>query len=338
MSRGTVSASAVARGLAFLAVLLVVVSSPASAATPARPGFDTNARVSPDGRWIIFDRYFSSANRYSPPLLSLRIVDPEGRAERELVPLSEVSIDAKWTAGNLLHVAPARETPFLMNPEDGTRIGPAVPASAFSPDGRWIAYAKEGELWVSSPDGSNARRVAVASGWIYVGDFSPDSTRLTYSFSLTGETDASEIVAVDGTGRVRLKEAPVIGSGAWAPDSSAVVLMAQNDTGRYRPPMIYVASADGTSVRRLVEGYADLTGVVPPRELDRLRAAGPDSPGGSLLPDARPPRRKRPASGHAGGKRDLAERRPADADKRVAASASGRGSSRSTSFGTPSSG
>ena len=45
----------------------------------------------------------------------------------------------------------------------------------------------------------------------------------------------------------------MVGPGVWAPDSSSVVFVAQNDTGRYRPPQIYVASADGES-RRLVQG------------------------------------------------------------------------------------
>jgi Tol biopolymer transport system component len=241
--------------LAFLAVLFAVVALPASASTPARPGFDTDAQISPNGRWIAFDRYFAT-NRYEHPPHSLRIVDSEGRTERELVP-EGTALQAKWTAGNLLHVTRGQDT-FLLNPEDGSRVGPAIPASAFSPDGRWIAYVSGTELWVSSPDGSNARRVAVAPSYVSVGAFSPDSTRLTYvsAGGLSGEGDSSEIVAVDGTGRVYLKEAPVIAPGNWAPDGRSVVFMAQNDNGRYRPPQIYVASADGTRVRRLVQTFA----------------------------------------------------------------------------------
>jgi Tol biopolymer transport system component len=240
--------------IAFVVVLLAVLASPASGSTPVRPGFDTAPRISPNSRWIVFDRYFASGNRYTPALHSLRIVDSGGRSERELLPLTEVTFEAKWTPGNLIHVRRGEET-FLVDPEDGRRIGPAAPASAFSPDGRWIAYVVERELWVSSPDGSNARRVAVGSSWIGAGAFSPDSSRLTYVAGALAR-NSSEIVAVDGTGRVRLREAPVVGPGVWAPDGSLVVFMAQNDTGRYRPPMIYVARADGTGVRRLVEGYA----------------------------------------------------------------------------------
>lgn len=241
--------------LALLAASLVVLTTSASASITARPGFDAAPRISPNGRWILFDRYFASGNRYSPALQSLRIVDSDGRTERELIPVTQGPIDVKWTPGNLIHVTRGQEA-FLVRPEDGTRAGPANSAAAFSPDGRWIAYVTERELWVSSPDGSNPRRVASASSWISVGAFSPDSTRISYARAVSRDMEVSEIVAIDGTGRVSLREAPVAAPGVWAPDSSSVVFVAQNDSGRYRPPKIYVARVDGSSVRRLVEGFA----------------------------------------------------------------------------------
>jgi Tol biopolymer transport system component len=241
--------------LALLAAALVVLIPSASASITARPGFDAAPRISPDERWILFDRYFASGNRYSPPLHSLRIVDSKGRTERELLPVTEGLIEAKWTPDNLIHVTSGHNV-FLLSPEDGTRVGPAHPAAAFSPDGRWIAYVTERELWVSSPDGSNARVVATASSWISVGAFSPDSTRLSYVRPASPELGVSEIVRIDGTGRVSLREAPVVGAGVWAPDSSSVVFVVQNATNRYRPPKIHVARADGSSARQLVEGFA----------------------------------------------------------------------------------
>ena len=72
--------------LTLLAASLVVLTTSASASVTARPGFDTGPRISPNERWILFDRYFASGSRYSPPVHSLRIVDSEGRTERELLP------------------------------------------------------------------------------------------------------------------------------------------------------------------------------------------------------------------------------------------------------------
>jgi hypothetical protein len=243
-----------ALGGVVLAVLLCVPAT--SASPPARAGFDAGARISPNGRWIVFQRYFAPGNRYAPPTQALRIVDSEGRAERELLPETAGLIDAKWTPDNLVHVTRGQET-FLMRPEDGAVVGPALPAAAYSPDGRWIAFVRGSrELWVSVPDGSNARRVALAPSWVGAGSFSPDSLHLTYVAGLGVGGEASEIVGVDGSGTVRLREAPVAGPGVWSPDSRSVVFTAQNDNGRYRPPNIYVASADGSSVRRLVDGFA----------------------------------------------------------------------------------
>jgi hypothetical protein len=235
---------------------VVLVASTASASTTGRPGFDAGARISPNGRWIVFERYYAPGNRYVPPPQALRIVDSEGRMERELLPTTSASISAKWTPDNLIHVSRGEET-FLLRPEDGSPVGPAPPASAFSPDGRWIAFVRGArELWVSAPDGSNAHRVALAPSWIGAGEFSPDSQRLTYVAGLGVGKEASDIVGIDGTGQVRLKEAPVSGPGVWSPDSRSVVFTAQNDSTRYRPPNIYVASADGSNVRRLVDGFA----------------------------------------------------------------------------------
>jgi hypothetical protein len=238
------------------ALALAIVATPASASPQARPGSDFNARISPNGRWILVDRYFTPGNRYAPPSHSLRIVDSEGRRERELVSETVEVVDAKWTPGNLIHVTRGQEA-FLLSPEEGTNLGPAPPAAAFSPDGRWIAFVRgSGELWISAPDGSNAHPVALAPSWVGAGAFSPDSLRLTYVAGLGVGQEASEIVGVDGSGTVRLRQAPVVGPGVWSPDSRLVVFTAQNDNRRYRPPNIYVASVDGSSVHRLVHGFA----------------------------------------------------------------------------------
>src|SRR4029077_320746 len=114
----------------------------------------------------------------------------------------------------------------------------SVAPRAWSPDGNWIAYVDDRVLYVARPDGSQARPVASAPelGWIGIGEFSPDSTRLTYVVGLLDPPDRSEVVRIDGTDRHVLHAAPVVASGEWSPDGASVVLMAQNDTGHYRPP------------------------------------------------------------------------------------------------------
>jgi dipeptidyl aminopeptidase/acylaminoacyl peptidase len=53
-----------------------------------------------------------------------------------------------------------------------------------------------------------------------------------------------------------LRQAAVVSTGNWSPDGDAVVLMAQNDGDRYRPPRVYVVSADGSSTHAIAPGYA----------------------------------------------------------------------------------
>jgi Tol biopolymer transport system component len=115
-------------------------------------------------------------------------------------------------------------------------------------------------LFDSAPDGSSARRVVLAPrfGWINVGEFSPDSSRLTFATGAHGRS-RSEVVRVDGTDRRLLKEAPVAAPGDWGPTGDAVVLTAQGDPAgpnRYDPPRSYVFEADGSSSRRLAPGFA----------------------------------------------------------------------------------
>jgi hypothetical protein len=66
----------------------------------------------------------------------------------------------------------------------------------------------------------------------------------------------SEVVRIDGTERHLIRQAPVVSTGKWSPDGEAVVLMAQNDAGRYRPPRVYVVSADGSSTHAIAPGYS----------------------------------------------------------------------------------
>ena len=144
---------------------------------------------------------------------SLRIVDADGTRERQLIPpTTEILVGPGGRPTTSSGSRTAAETFLVRARRTGSVVGPALPASASSPDGRWIAYTRGArELWVSSPDGSGARLVASVPNWIATGAFSPDSTRLSYAAGLGISSSASEIVGVDGTGRVRLHEAPVVG-------------------------------------------------------------------------------------------------------------------------------
>jgi hypothetical protein len=303
-------------------VVLVVIGVAHAASPPVQPGFDGSAKVSPNGDWLLFQRFYGSGSRYTQPDTTLRIARADGSAERELVGRRLwVSLQALWTPDNLVEVVLSQSdgtfATTLRRPEDGTIVRqlPVFPA-AWSPDGNWMAYVQDRGLYVAHPDGSQARQLGTAPerGWIGAGEFSPDSTRLTYlvGLGLPSAQIRSEVVRIDGMDRHLLRQAAVVSTGNWSPDGDAVVLMAQNDAGRYRPPRAYVVSADGSSAHAIAPGYSsnpdwsprgdwityvrqtstrsrDLYDImiVRPNGTDRRKVVRTDGAGGTWLADGR---------------------------------------------------
>jgi RTX calcium-binding nonapeptide repeat (4 copies)/WD40-like Beta Propeller Repeat len=256
----------VPRLAALIALAVFVVIGIAHAASPpVQPGFDGSPKVSPNGDWLLFQRFYGGGSRYTPPDTTLRIARADGTAERELVG-RRVSLIALWTPDNLVEVILSQQDgtflTTLRRPEDGAVVRQLpVAATAWSPDGNWIVYVQDRGLYVAHPDGSEARFLATAPerGWVGAGEFSPDSTRLSYVVGqgIPNALIRSEVVRIDGTERHLLRQAPVISPGKWSPEGDALVLMAQNDAGHYRPPRVYTVSADGSSTRAIAPGHAE---------------------------------------------------------------------------------
>jgi WD40-like Beta Propeller Repeat len=237
-----------------------------AASPPVQPGYDTAPQVSPNGSWMLFQRLYGGS-RYSAPDTTLHIARADGTADRELVGRRIWgSLNALWTPDNLVEVILSQQDGTLLTTlrrlEDGAVVRQLpVAATAWSLDGNWVAYVQDRGLYVAQPDGSHARLVGTAPelGTIGSGEFSPDSTHLTYAVHPATGPARSEVVRIDGTGRIVLKEALVVSPGEWSPDGSAVVLMAQGDPGRpnrYDPPRTYVIGADGSNPHRIAPGFS----------------------------------------------------------------------------------
>ena len=114
----------------------------------------------------------------------------------------------------------------------------------------------------TSPGRTGRRRARLLEprpSWVRSDRESSRPTRhsLTYIVHPSARPTRSEVVRIDGTDRHVLREAPVVAPGKWSPDGSAVALMAQNDTGHYRPPRTWVMNPDGTSPHTIAPGFVE---------------------------------------------------------------------------------
>jgi Tol biopolymer transport system component len=128
---------------------------------------------------------------------------------------------------------------------------------SWSPDGKWIVYARaprlpnqhlgEDDLWIVPVDGSApARRITDFRGdehWIR---WSPVDDRIAFKAEHEGNSDIW-LVSPDGTGLVQLTHARVgEGHPAWSPDGKTIAYVSGGPTTE-----IHLMAADGTYVRQI---------------------------------------------------------------------------------------
>ena len=126
-------------------------------------------------------------------------------------------------------------------------------SAAWSPDGRWIAYSRNG-LWLMRPDGAQRHRLVPG-----VADFawSPDGRR----FAITGHSRRRGyrigFVHADGRGLkwLRLNVSPALGSSpSWSPDGRRVAFPARLRGDSSESVQLWVVGGNGSGLRRLTAG------------------------------------------------------------------------------------
>ena len=138
----------------------------------------------------------------------------------------------------------------LLEPGDGP--------FSWSPDGRNIAFARNGHVYVTNADGSGVRRLTSrprprpGGSWVvFAGAWSPDGRKIAFVTKRDGNWEVY-VMNPDGSGKRNLTRNPgndgPRGWGvAWSPDGRKIAFVSDRD-GTYD---VYVMSADGSGQRRL---------------------------------------------------------------------------------------
>jgi serine/threonine protein kinase len=121
-----------------------------------------------------------------------------------------------------------------------------------SPDGKRVAYVTQpdvsrAELWVSDADGSNKIRITSSKYALSVGDWSPDSTQLTFTHTVR-DADENLVVNADGS---QLRQLPhSLGNSesmAWARTGKDLYVTGNQHRQNPLPLQTWRLSPDGSS-------------------------------------------------------------------------------------------
>jgi Tol biopolymer transport system component len=184
---------------------------------------DYTGSFSPDGKMIVFERFFSTSRR---------------------------GVDT--------HPVPKRAVLLLMR-ADGSRKRVLRHAGArfehdasFSADGRSIVLVRDERIHVMRADGTGARRVRRDLLDQACPRFSPEGRRISFWRGRTAKSGAYFVMDAGGTDLRRIVavgDEPAWGCPSWFPDGRRVVFA--------KGYHLYAASVDGTGVKRITRGRLD---------------------------------------------------------------------------------
>jgi Tol biopolymer transport system component len=212
---------------------------------------------SPDGQRIAFTD-FGDGTGYD-----IYVVDVDGNHLTKLTRLAVGSESTIAWSPDSSRIALSNGTLFVLDATSGaiTNSQPAVGLPQWSPDGRWIAFFRDQQIFVMPLDGGDVRQITdgnvdAASGF----NWSPDSahiTYVTYEERLEGPPRKPQpityywvvVAEVEGSGSMSLPEGTM--AAKWSPNGQ--YLLARFDHGRLmlfpidgRESIDLHASADAT--------------------------------------------------------------------------------------------
>ncbi|MHB8654116.1 MAG: protein kinase domain-containing protein [Terriglobia bacterium] len=133
-----------------------------------------------------------------------------------------------------------------------------------SPDGKRVMYVKilgsgKTEIWVSDLDGGNKLKLA-SSGTLGTGDWSLDSSRITFFDNTEGESKGY-IVGVDGRGLRQIER--IEGSLRWTAFSADGKSIYISSIKGWPQPNIWKANSDGSDAQEILENCCRVTDAAP---------------------------------------------------------------------------
>lgn len=152
---------------------------------------------------------------------------------------------------------------YLMNADgSNVRLIPmqvtgSIEVASISPDGRWIAYGRSGEIWVMRVDGSEQRNITQHPSRDADPAWSPDGTRIAFQSDRTGAAQFLYDIFVmdaDGSNLTQITSHPATDeSPTWAPDGSAITFWTERDG----LSEVYVVRLDGSAPYNITNYFDD---------------------------------------------------------------------------------
>jgi Tol biopolymer transport system component len=107
--------------------------------------------------------------------------------------------------------------------------GPAEPA--WSPDGQWIAFSMQGDIWKVPAGGGEAIALTQGPAYHFEPDWSPDGRSLALTMDVGGNLEIG-VVPADGGAVRRLASDPAVDLGpVWARDGQSILFVSSRNRG-----------------------------------------------------------------------------------------------------------